>query len=291
MFNKRSLTVFAVAFVVVLIGGAALAQVGSIDFGGTEPASADIFAGGADEDFAETPTEEPAPDEDGTKEHDEEPAPDEDGTKEHEEEQAPDEDGSKEEPPAKEEADTTPPEFGISFPKDNYETDDTVQVFEGFVEPGAIVTRGRYTAHQDGDGWRMELVLSPGKNHVIFVATDEAGNEAKASVTVHLVGHEEDKPKEEAKAFTANQKYGSCGEEVPYDVFFGTATPGAKIWVESPYGSGTTVAGEEGHWDIRVNFPEAPPGKVFEVVVESSDGGRKVFTFVNTGGEAGGHDG
>ena len=33
-----------------------------------------------------------------------------------------------------------------------------------------------------------------------------------------------------------------------------------------------------------MNFPEAPVGKKFEVVVEAKYGGRKVFTFVNTGG-------
>lgn len=83
--------------------------------------------------------------------------------------------------------------------------------------------------------------------------------------------------------FTANQKYGSCGEALPYDKFFGTATPGSKIWVESPYGSGTTVAGDNGEWFLRVDFPEAPVGESFTVVVESSDGGRATFTFVRTG--------
>lgn len=83
--------------------------------------------------------------------------------------------------------------------------------------------------------------------------------------------------------FSANQKYGSCGEALPYDKFFGTAAPGATIWVESPYGSGTTVAGENGEWFLRVDFPEAPVGDPFTVVVESSDGGRATFTFVRTG--------
>ena len=84
--------------------------------------------------------------------------------------------------------------------------------------------------------------------------------------------------------FTANQKYGSCGEAIPYDKFYGTATPGATIWVESPYGVGTTTAGANGHWDIRVEFPDAPVGEPFTVVVESSDGGFASFTFVRTDG-------
>jgi len=82
--------------------------------------------------------------------------------------------------------------------------------------------------------------------------------------------------------FTAHQQYGSCGEAVPYDVFWGTEDPGTKIWVESPYGSGTVKANEQGEWEILVEFPEAPVGKTFEVVIESNDGGRKVFTFTRT---------
>lgn len=86
--------------------------------------------------------------------------------------------------------------------------------------------------------------------------------------------------------FTANQKYGSCGEAVPFDKFWGTAAPGSTIWVESPFGSGTTTANGDGHWEIRVEFPEAPLGEAFNVVIESSDGGRATFTFLRTGGDA-----
>ncbi|MDJ0960991.1 MAG: hypothetical protein QNJ88_10050 [Acidimicrobiia bacterium] len=85
--------------------------------------------------------------------------------------------------------------------------------------------------------------------------------------------------------FTANQQYGSCGEEVPYDVFWGTEDPGTKIRVMSDYGSGWTKANEHGEWEIRVDFPNAKVGKTFEVVIESDDGGRKVFTFTRTSGE------
>ncbi len=85
--------------------------------------------------------------------------------------------------------------------------------------------------------------------------------------------------------FTAHQQYGSCGEAIPYDVFWGTEDPGTKIYVSSKYGSGKTVANEHGEWEIRVEFPDAPVGKTFEVVIETDDGGRKVFTFTRTSGE------
>lgn len=282
MLRKRSLTVSAVAFVVVLVGGVALAQVGTFDLSaGRGDDAPDVFTGdtfGVDEDdYSTLPTvDEPA------KTEDEAPAVD----KAEEPAQAKAEEPAEDKP----EADTSPPEFGILFPVDGYHTDDEVQVFEGLVEQGASVTRGKYEAKVDGDGWRIELVLSPGKNVVTLVAMDAAGNKAKDTVTVYLEGKDEEPPKEEPGhiEFSANQKFGSCGEAVPYDVFYGTATPGATIYVASPYGGGTTMAGDKGGWDIMVKFPETPPGQVFEVVIESSDGGRKLFTFVNTGES---HDG
>lgn len=302
--KKQSLTIFAVAFAVVLIGGVALAQVGTIDFGTTTQAEApDVFGSGdafPDEDGPEPPPAE-KPEEDGPRveEHgDEADEAHADATQETEkpsveaDEKAEDHaDEAKEEPAeepheSEEAADTTPPEFGITFPKNGSETDDKVQVFEGFVDD-AVVTRGKYEASVHDGAWRIELVLSPGRNVVTMVATDFAGNVTKDTVTVYLVGHDKEGPKEEPKTvdFSAHQKYGSCGEVVPYDVFYGTASPGTKIWVASPYGEGMTVAGDNGGWDLKVKFPSAPAGKTFEVVVETSEGDRKVFTFINTGGD------
>jgi hypothetical protein len=83
--------------------------------------------------------------------------------------------------------------------------------------------------------------------------------------------------------FTANQQYGSCDEPVPYDVFWGTEDAGAKVVVSSKYGSAWAKATEHGDWELRVEFPDAPVGEPFEIVVESSDGGRAVFTFTRTG--------
>ena len=102
----------------------------------------------------------------------------------------------------------------------------------------------------------------------------------------------EDPPKEEpgdgegeepaAVEFSANQQYGSCAEPVPFDVFYGTATPGSEVHIVSPYGSAVAVANGDGHWEKRVEFPNAPFDVTFEVVVEG-DGGRSVFSFVRTG--------
>lgn len=85
-------------------------------------------------------------------------------------------------------------------------------------------------------------------------------------------------------AFTAHQQFGTCAEELPYDVFWGTANPGSTVYVVSDFGSGSTTANAAGDWEIRVDFPTAPFDDVFNVVVET-DGGRKVFSFVRVSGE------
>jgi hypothetical protein len=83
-------------------------------------------------------------------------------------------------------------------------------------------------------------------------------------------------------AFSANQKYGTCDEELSYDVFYGKAAPGATVSATSPYGSATTTANEYGKWKLHVEFPDAPVGTPFEVVV--TDGtSTETFTFTKTG--------
>jgi hypothetical protein len=39
--------------------------------------------------------------------------------------------------------------------------------------------------------------------------------------------------------------------------------------------------GENGKWEVRVYFPEAPLGKTFEVLVEDSLGRKKSFGFTH----------
>ena len=85
--------------------------------------------------------------------------------------------------------------------------------------------------------------------------------------------------------FTANQKYGSCSENPPYDVFWGTGIPGSVVEVGSPYGSSRIEVGEGGWWEKKVFFETAPVGETFEVVVGDSLGNVKTFMFKRTEGE------
>ena len=312
MLSKRSLVVFAATFAFVLIGGMALAQVGALSSGSSDTQPADLAGEAAPDASAEAsmPTETEKPAEAPREEPKEKPAeqPQDKPKEEPKPKAEPAEEPLPKEEPVeepKEPEDTTPPGIEVLFPKDGAHVTNRVQVFEGWVEAGATVARGKYQAAVNGEAWRIELVLAPGKNKVPFVATDAAGNQAKDWVTVYYDAPKEEpvdkekpkeepkpeedpKPKEEPKPvevdFTAYQKYGSCGEEIPYDVFYGTATPGTKVWIESPHGTATAKANDKGKWEAKVKFKTAEPGVPFTVVIETSEGDRAEFTFVNTGG-------
>jgi hypothetical protein len=78
------------------------------------------------------------------------------------------------------------------------------------------------------------------------------------------------KPSAQPAPLTATAAYGSCGEDPPYDDYSGTATPGALVKIVSPYSSpATTTADADGHWALRVYFPNAPVGTTFSVTVGS----------------------
>lgn len=305
MKHRGAFTVFAAAFAVVLLGGLALAQVGALRpttapeldevtlvsaisadaASDTASESGSTDAGRDNNGKVDGTTEDPAPG-DG-KVDDGEPGdkPDdgegygEEGPGDGEKGDGGEEGGGDDDDDDPE--DTTPPRIEILHPEDGQVFHEKTITFEGKTEPGAKVTAGRYEADVDREGnWHIRLVLTEGRNLARFTATDAAGNSSEATVTVVYEPEREDPPKTE---FSAHQKYGSSAANPPYDVFHGTAKPGAGIVVESEYGSGRTEADAEGHWEIKVTFPEAPVGKGFKVVVESTDGGRAVFEFVHKG--------
>jgi hypothetical protein len=146
--------------------------------------------------------------------------------------------------------------------------------------------------------WSTEVKLDVGENVLTFTATDEAGNQATASVTVVRVvepprttttttttkANESSTTTTKAPAewvFTAHRTYGSCSENPPYDIYHGTGKPGTLITILSEFGGGTTEVAESGEWSLKVFFPEAPPGVTFSVKVKDFSGERIVFEFVN----------
>ena len=176
--------------------------------------------------------------------------------------------------------DTTPPALAITSPLDGETFDRKTIRFRGTTEPGASVIAGRYEADVDEEGnWSIVLVLFEGGNRPVFRATDAAGNETTARITVYY-----DKPIEEPPAgvdFTAFATYGSCSFDPPYDVYYGTAEPAKMVTTSSEYGGGTTFANDDGHWELKVFFPEAPSEVVFLVTVKAQAGHTKKFEFVS----------
>lgn len=73
-------------------------------------------------------------------------------------------------------------------------------------------------------------------------------------------------------AFTASAAFTTCDSTPPFNEYWGTSTAGAVISITSPYGSGQVESNAEGHWEARLEFPEAPIGVAFNVHITSSKG-------------------
>lgn len=188
--------------------------------------------------------------------------------------------------PVPEPVDVEPPMLEVISPKDGERFESKVVTFTGRTEPGAVVVAsGKFPAAVDKDGlWSVDLVLAAGANGVVFNATDRAGNASEVRLTVHL---DVEPPKETTTTtvaewlFTANQKYGSCAEPIPYDVFSGKAKPGTTVTVSSPYGGGTAAVDDNGKWSVKIEFPTAPYNKQFTVTVKDYTGAKQTFAFTN----------
>ncbi len=184
--------------------------------------------------------------------------------------------------------DATPPGLTITSPADGAHVEENVVTFSGETEPGAtVIAGGKWDAGLTEEGhWSIQLVLSAGANGASFVATDAAGNETSARITVHYdpPAPPTTEPPSEGVEFTAKATYGSCELDPPYDIYYGTADPETKVTISSEYGSGTVYANGEGNWSKQVFFPEAPYGKTFVVTVKDHTGKKKSFEFVSWAG-------
>lgn len=272
--------VFVVAFALVLVAGAAFAFMAT-------PGD-DTAAGNETIEKPSTPT---------TLEHEEEEPSAQVEVKEepqqeeakHEEDAPKEEENYEEE--VKEEEDTTPPDLVILFPEDGQHFDHKEIAFEGKTEPHARVFASEYEADVDEEGnWRIVLFLSKGGNTATIKAIDEAGNTSTAQVQAFYDATEEE-PKEEEEPkgehdFTAYQKYGSCAEDLAFDKWYGTGTPGTEIWIGNDWGSATTTIGDSGEWLLKVTFPGMPCG-THSVVLETNDGDRKTYEFTRVCDEGG----
>lgn len=191
--------------------------------------------------------------------------------------------------------DTTPPRIAILSPDDGVSTTRQAVIVTGLAEAGARVT-GPTDGHVDIDVdgvWSSEVQLDIGKNRIVFTATDEAGNSSTAAVSVTRIEPPTTtttKPADTTTTtteapdweFTAFKTYGSCSDNPPYDIYYGTGKPGTEISVTSEYGSGGATVAENGEWSVKVFFPTAPAHSGFVVKVHHFDGSKKTFEFTYT---------
>ena len=281
--GMRKAFVFIATFAAVLIAGAAFAFMATP--GGDNAATADEVTEKSTTTstfYEENPEEKEPPKEQPKNSSEDKP-----------------QEGPKEDPFKEEKTDKIGPELVILAPKDGTHTTKIELAYEGEVEPGAQLHVGDREVEVDDKGhWRIVLPHELGENRHLFVAIDEAGNKTGASVKVWRDKEEpkeepKEDPKEEPKEheFWVKQKYGSCGEAEPYDKWYGEGAPGTEIWIVSEFGEGHTVIGESGEWSLTVFFnPETTPcGDGFGVVLETSEGHRKVFEFIRWC-EEGGHE-
>lgn len=71
--------------------------------------------------------------------------------------------------------------------------------------------------------------------------------------------------------WSAFQYNGQSDATPPYSVFYGTAEPGSIVLIASPYGGRDKLVGENGTWEVKVYFPDAPLNEPFQVWVSSGD--------------------
>lgn len=191
--------------------------------------------------------------------------------------------------------DTTPPHLTVLSPENGASTTRSSVVVTGLAEGGArVVGPSDGPVEVDDEGvWSSEVRLELGRNRLTFTAIDEAGNFATATVNVTRIAPPTTtttKPADTTTTttdapdweFTAHKTYGSCADNPPYDIYYGTGKPGTEILVTSEYGSGSTVVAGNGEWSVKVFFPSAPAHSGFVVNVKHFDGSKKTFEFTYT---------
>lgn len=165
----------------------------------------------------------------------------------------------------------------IVSPAPETETDGASVVVSGEATPGLELKVAGIATPVGSDGkWSQTVPLVAGWNEIWAKGYVDGTKVAYDTVAVYRVVAE-------TVDFTANQVYGTCSEDPPYDVFWGTATPGHQIKVWSEYGSKQLTVGASGEWEVRVEFPGSPLDKAIPVYVKNlSTGEVHDFSFTHT---------
>ena len=157
------------------------------------------------------------------------------------------------------------------------------QYFHGTATPGSVVVASSdYSsadAVADSKGkWSMKLKMFevPDGATVGVRVTNNASEGVFEFSLVRPVPEPEPEP--DPIAFTAQAAFVECDSTPPYNEYWGTSTAGAKITISSAFGGKQVSSNADGHWEARVEFPEAPLGETFMVTVTSSKG-EAVYSF------------
>ena len=254
MLKRKAIIVFGTTFALILASGAALAQVGVFQ---ADPPPAVVASGDIlDEPEPPSTTTTEAPPETSTT-----------TTTTH----APKETTTT--TTTTEVRDEEPPRLEITSPDSGAVTNRSHILIKGVTEPGAKVSIGDQRVEVGEEGhWRIEVKLREGRNEIVVVARDAAGNTSEASIVVVY-------EKKKDVRFTAKQKFEVSMEEKPYEVFWGTAPPGSGIVARSEYGVEDARANDDGKWELKLRLNELPPNTKIKINVSSTTGGEKTFSF------------
>ena len=255
MLKRKAITVFGMMFAVMLASGAALAQAGAFQ---AAPAPTTIVQGVVEDESepsSATTTEAPPESSTTTATTD---APVEPTTT-----------------TTTEVRDEEPPLLEIVSPDSGAVVNRPYVIVKGITEPGAKVAIGNHRVEVGDEGhWRAEVKLREGRNEIVAVAKDTAGNMSRDSIVVIY--------KVADVRFTVHQKFEVSHEERPYEVFWGTAPPDSGIVARSEYGVEDARANEHGKWELKLPLKELPANTKIRIKVSSTTGVEKTFSFTWT---------
>jgi hypothetical protein len=153
------------------------------------------------------------------------------------------------------------------------------QIFHGTGTPGSVVLAssdfGSADAVVDSKGnWEMKLKMFevPDGATVGVRVSNNASEGVFEFSLVRPVPEPEPEPEPDPIDFTAQAAFVECDSTPPYNEYWGTSTAGAKITISSAFGGKQVTSNADGHWEARVEFPDAPLGETFMVTVISSKG-------------------
>ena len=139
------------------------------------------------------------------------------------------------------------------------------------------------TSTESHEPTSTEVHVTTTEHHEKPKTTEPPNTEPKSSEPPSTEPHE-DEPTTTAveHEWSVHQLKGTTDAEPPSEVFWGTANPGDRIRIESPYGSVTVYANGDGNWEAHVTFTNPPVGVAFQVTVHAP-GHEATFYFTYLG--------